>query len=352
MRRRVAWLILGAWGLVPGTVRAQSPGGPLADGLRAYRDLEFNTAAQLLRREAARLAETNGPEKDRVTALVYLGAADLFRGRRDSAAVVFRRLVLLVPRYRPDKLVFPPEVTSLFDDVRQTTKAVSIVAPADTAIVPGTAAFAVWLVATSSHMVEVTLRYEDGGPFRSLYYGPIADSLRVPWDGLDAAKQTPAVGRILLRVVSRDLSGRLTGTLQLPLELRVAYADTVPWPPPPPDSLFLPERAGSGPAVRALVGGAFLCVAVVALPAMIGGSETSAEPRVAVAATIGLAGLVGYFLHRPGRPLEANVRANEAVRQAWGQRVAATKAENARRASDVRLMIHSGEGATLQSGAP
>jgi hypothetical protein len=333
-------------------VRAQSPGGALADGLRAYRDLKFDAAAQLLSREAARLAETTGPAKDRVTALVYLGAADLFRGRRDSAAAVFRRLVLLDPRYRPDQLVFPPEVTSLFDDVRQTTKAVAIVAPVDTAIVPGVETFGVWLVATSSQMVEVTLRYEDGGPFRPLYYGPIADSLSVRWDGLDAAKQTPAVERILLRVVSRDLSGRVAGTLQLPLGLRLASPDTVPWPHPPPDSLFLPERAGSRRAVRALIGGAFLSAAVVSLPVVIGGSETSARPRLAVAGTLGLAGLFGYLLHRPGRPLEANVRANEAVRQAWGQRVAALRAENARRASDVRLVIHSGEGAALQPRAP
>src|SRR5207248_9315588 len=96
------------------------------------------------------------------------GAADLRRGRRDSPVAVFRRLVQLDPRYRPDRLVFPPEVTSVFDNVRVETRAVVLVAPADTEISTGTGAFTFWVVASVFQAAAATLRYPDGAPLRAL----------------------------------------------------------------------------------------------------------------------------------------------------------------------------------------
>ena len=137
------------------------------------------------------MTAAGAPASERVEGLVYLGAADLFRGRRDSAVAVFKRLVQLDPRYAPDHLVFPPEVTGVFDSVRALTKTVAIVVPPDTQVAPGAGNFSALVLASSFQTVDVTLRYEDGAPFRSLYAGPIGDSLHVLWDGLDAAGQLP-----------------------------------------------------------------------------------------------------------------------------------------------------------------
>lgn len=327
-----------------GAAPAQSSGDLFAQGLRAYRNLEFEVAAGLLRREAARLVATGAPATDRAKALVYLGAADLFRGRRDSAAAVFRRLIVLDPRYRPDQLVFPPDVTAVFENVRQATKTVLLVPSSpDTVITPGAGSWSAWLIASSFHTVEVTLRYEDGGPFRRLYDGPIGDSLNLRWDGLDPAGAPPAISRLLLRIASRSPTGQVTSIVQVPLALRANRLDTLPWPAPPAESLFLPERATSRTAMRALAGGMLLSGAVVALPAVVGGRETSSGPRVAVAGTLGLAGLVGFIAHRPGRPLRANIHANQERRAPWQQRLAAVKAENVRRAGDISLAIRTGE---------
>ena len=41
----------------------------------------------------------------------------------------FERLLFLDPRYRPDQLVFPPEVSSLFEEVRLRTRAVAVSVP-------------------------------------------------------------------------------------------------------------------------------------------------------------------------------------------------------------------------------
>jgi hypothetical protein len=327
VRRHVAWLCaLGcALGAAPSGVRAQSSDSLFATGVRAYKNLEFDLAAWLLRRDVAQLTAAGAPVAERTQGLAYLAAADLFRGRRDSAAAVFKRLVMLDPRYRPDRLVFPPEVTSLFDGVRLQTKTVTVALPRDTTIAPGPGAFGIWVIASSYQTVEVTLRTEDGTPLRTLYLGPVVDSARVEWDGLDGTGQAPTAGAVVLRVASRAPTGELAGIVHVPLDLRLVRPDTVPWPPPPAETQLLPERLKSGVAKRALMGGVVLAGAVALLPAVVGGSDTQSGPRVAVAGTIGLAGLLGYVLNRPGRPLVVNVRANQALRDAWQRRVATSR---------------------------
>src|SRR5256886_8193197 len=197
MTRHIPWiaLLVGGWSAAAGQGAAQAIVSPFAEGIRAYQNLDFDQAAALLRRDLARTTGSTATLSERAQGLVYLGAADLFRGRRDSAVAVFRRPVQLDPRYRPDRLVFPPEVTSVFDNVRVETRAVVLVAPADTEISTGTGAFPFCVAAAAFPTVEATLRYQDGAPFRALYAGPMGDSLRVQWDGLDAAGQMPPVSR-------------------------------------------------------------------------------------------------------------------------------------------------------------
>lgn len=350
MRRyRAAIGLLCSLGIGWSGAYAQSSVSLLADGIRAYRNLDFDLAAGLLRREAALLSASDAPAADQAKALAYLGAADLFRGRRDSATAVFRRLIVFNPRYRPDRLIFPPEVTGFFDGVRHDTKTLAIAVARDTQISVGREWFTLWLVASSFQTLDVTLRYPDGAPFRTLYTGPIGDSLKVQWDGFDAAGGTPAVDRLVLRIASRGPSGELVGMRQLPLELRVLRPDTLAWPLAPAPSQFLPERSAGGPAVRALMGGALVAAAVVSLPAVVGGTDAPSGRRIAVAGTVGLASLLGYILHRPGRPVAANIRANEEVRHAWRQSVASIEAENARLLREVRLVIRAGEPTIIQA---
>src|SRR2546429_667692 len=218
--------------------------------------------------------------------------------RRHSTVAVFRRLVQLDPRYRPDRLVFPPEVTSVFDNVRVETRAVVLVAPPDTVISTGTGAFSFWVVASAFQTVEVTLRYQDGAPFRALYAGPMGDSLRVQWDGLDAAGQMPPVSRVLLRVASRAPTRELAGIVQPPLDLRIVHIDTLPWPKPPADSLFRPERSGSRPALRALLGGALPATPRAPVPSVVGGDRPSGS-RLVVAGAAGVARGLGVAWRRP-----------------------------------------------------
>ncbi len=354
MRRHLAWLgvLVCALGSTPRSVKAQATDSLLATGIRAYKNLEFDLAARVLRRRVAQLTAASAPVAERTQGLVYLGAAELFRGRRDSAVAVFQRLVVLDPRYRPDQLVFPPEVTSVFSGVRLRTKSAVIVVPREWEIVPGASPARFWIVVSSLQLADVSLRYNDGGPFRVLYSGPIGDSLPVDWDGFDAAGQLAPVSRVLLRVASRAPTGELASMVQLPLDLKINHPDTLPWPDAPADSALRPERAASGPATRALLGGLLLSAAVVSLPAAVGSHDTPSGPRVAVASAVGVATALGYLLHRSGRPLPANIRANDAVREEWRARVGAVQAENARRLADVRLRVHAGDPAAIEAAGP
>lgn len=350
MTRHTLVLLATALGGLSGRpAHAQAPSDLLARGIEAYQNVEYGIAAALLRRELARRPSRDLPEPEQARALVYLGAADLFRGRRDSAAAVFRRLVNLQPRFRPNPLIFPPEVTTVFDAVRRESRVVAVAVPRDTQIAAGVDAFAVRLVAASSHAVEVALRHDDGTPFRTLYSGLVGDSITVSWDGLDQAGATPRPGSLVLRIGSRASSGEVVREVLIPLQIRVVGVDTLMWPSPPSAGQLRPERLSGGPAARAVIGGTVLSGAVLVLPTLFGGRTDAHGARLAVAGTIGLTGVLGLIVKRPGRPLSANIQVNRALREAWQRSVDVVKLENARRLRALRLVIRAGEPNVIES---
>lgn len=347
-------LLLAALAIVvsaaPKPVPAQSGPELLAQGVRAYQNLDYDAATGFLRRSLAAtpaLADTT-----RARALSYLGATEVFRGRRDSAAAVFRRLVLLDPRYRPDELIFPPDVSNAFEAIRRITKAVAVAAPADTEIQLGDEFYSVRLYGSSFHEVAVAVVRETGRPLRQLYTGPIGDSLVVRWDGLDSAGTAPATGRFFLVVSSRDAQGRVLRQVQEPLEARLRIPDTLPLPAPIPDSTLLPERGPRGPALRSLGAGLGAGVVVVLLPSVMASGSNATQARFVVAGAVSLSGVYGFLAQRPGRPLEANVVANRALRDAWERRRDQVVQENATRRRDLRLRIVTGPATPVERETP
>jgi hypothetical protein len=325
--------------------RAQNPSDLLERAVRAYQDLDFDVAAGLLRRALTPQLVDSLDHAGRTRALTYLGAAERFRERRDSAMAAFRRLVLLDPRYRPDTLVFPPEVTRLFEEVRVRTKTVAIRVPDDTVIPVQRGSFAAWLVPSSPHNVTVAIARADGSPLRELYAGPVGDSLDVHWDGRDSAGALAPRGRLWLTVESR-VGGATMRMVEVPLELDYAL-DTVAHPAPLKGGQLLPERASQRTGLRSLAGGLLIGAAAVSLPQIVAPGQRSSGTRIAVGGTLALSGLVGYLTQPPGRPLPDNVAANQARRDDWRRRTDAAIAENARRKTGASFRIRAGH-----SGAP
>jgi len=328
----------------PRGAAAQSAADVLAQGVRAYQDLEFDGAAGLLRRSLAFQGTEALAPAAAARALIYLAATEFFRNHRDSATAVARRLVLLDPRFRPDQLVFPPQVVALYEGVRRATPAVIARAPADTSIRPGADAYAVRLYASAFHEISATLGTEAGRVVRALYAGPIgdSDSLDLTWNGLDSAGARVPDGRYAVAVTSLDRQRRVVRTLRLPLEVAQPAVDTLPHPLPPADSLLRPERQSYGPALRALAPGALTGVAIAVLPKVVASREDASGARFFVGGTVTIAGIAAFLSHHPGRPIPGNAAHNRVLRDDWRRALDAVIGRNAQRMREVRMRIRSG----------
>jgi len=331
--------------------RAQSASELLGAGVRAYQALEYDAAAALLERSLGRDSAGGLADSLRARALTYLAATELFRGQRDSAVAAFRQLVLLDPRYRPDELIFPPQVTNLFQEVRRATRAIAVAVPPVTELRTRLERFTARVLASSLTDVTVTLAQEDGTPVRQLYSGPVADSVLVAWDGLTAAGAPADNGRYVLRVTPRIPTADGPRACQVVLEVKQERPDTLAWPPALTTPPLLPERTSTGPAFRSLAAGLVTGAAVVALPSLMARGKEATGARFAVGAAVGVSGLIGFFARKP-RPLDANVRANASLRDTWKKKLEAVKAENAARLRTMRLVVRAGPETIAERGSP
>jgi hypothetical protein len=332
-----------------GAARAQAPAEQVARGIRAYRNLDYDSAAVIL---GAALAQPGSAlaDSDRVRGLVYLGASELYRERRDSAAAAFGQLLRIDPRYHIDQLIFPPEVTGLFQQVRLITRAVAVVVPPVTELHSAGDALSIWLYATTFHPVDVAVLRPNGVPLRSLYQGGIGDSLELRWDGRASDGNPPDSGRYLLQVDSRGSDGRVARSVALPLDVTRVHPDTLPLPVPVADSLLKPEHSPGGGGLRALATGILAAAAVTLLPSLVAGGSGASNDRYLVAGGLAVAGILGFQVQQRPRPIPANIAANRALQLAWQRRADSVHAQNVTRQQEVRIRIRAG--ASRVVGAP
>lgn len=335
MTRRVLRIGFGVIALMtPRLLTAQASSDLLEMGRRAFQNLDYDAAATVLRRGLLRTTGDTLSEPDRLQALMYLGATELFRGRRDSALAVFRRLLVLDPRHRPNELVFPPQVTDLFRAARQATKVVAVEVPPVTDLRVRSEQFTARLRASSPHDVTVAIADEHGATVRLLYTGPITDSMVVGWDGLTEASGLPAGGTYQLRVTSGELAGRIHSVVRVPLEIT-----RVPAAAPQPAAL--PPRAVRGPPVRLLAGGGLATAAAIVLPTIVARNADASGARFAVASAIGVSTLIGFVTRWRHRPTDVSARTNQTRRDDRRPHVTASAA---------RLTIRAGPPAVLDWG--
>lgn len=328
--RRLASLLLAALALpVTGpSLLAQSGSDLVTRGVAAYHAVRYDGAAELLRRALDGRPREALPDSLRAIASGYLAASEFFRGRRDAATAAAREAFAADPAYRPDTLVFPPDVTGAFETVRRGTRYVRIRVPADTTIAAGDGEYALRLYASAPHAIAAELIFADTDPPRRLYDGPIHDSLDLAWRAADAPQSFD--GRLVVRVTSPLPEGG-TRVVRRPLAVRVTGGDTLPHPPAPPDSLLLPEHAPGRPPVLALTLGVLGGAAAVALPTLVAEDGAGSPARFAVGGALSVAGLVALITGSRGAPLPANVAANRAVRDTWRQEMETVRRENAQR---------------------
>ena len=329
--------------LLPATLNAQTGKVLLTEGIAAHRDLEFVAAARLLARALSSDMKPPLTGLDRDRALAYLGSAYVNQNEREEAATAFRTLVIENPRFRPDSLVFPPPVTQLFAEVIQTTKAVAVEVADQQTLTAGGKDFPIRIYASSAHQVTVTILGPAGDTVAALFDGPIQDTLTVAWNGLAAEEKPVASGSYRLEVASKLSSTTVMRALRIPLEIQTTAVTAAPPRPRPPDSLLLPERQPAGPALAILVPGVVLGTAVMT-------SRGLGGARFVFGGAIATAGVVGFFLKRPGRPIHPNIAANARLRRDWIRRADASR-EQARQRGSHRLVIRAGAPDRVELGA-
>ncbi len=340
-RLRIWWFVLLCVTTLVEPAAGQASGELVRRGIQAYRDLDLPTAVGLIRRGLAVQGEDSLAEPARLEALSYLAAAEFVRGRIDSAAAAFRRIVQLKPQYQLDPLVFPPDLAALYASVRRETKVVEVDVPPVARFATGTGYYAPRLFASSFHEIRASIEHTDGVPVRRVYEGLISDSLDLRWDGLDATGSPLESGRYFLAIESR-LAGQVVRVLRLPLDIESLPADTVAHPPAPAASLFLPERLTGRPGLEALVGGLAGGVGIAVLPFVLAPDAGLSAGRVVVAGSVALAGVIGFLRQRPGRAIDANIRANEVLRSEWQSRLNEVVQLNAGRRSTPEIVVYAG----------
>ncbi len=344
-------ILLGTTALIgPRELSAQVASATVAQGVRAYDDLEFDAAAGLLRRALAAQGNDALLPANRDRALIYLAATELLRENRDSARAVARRLVLANPRFRPDELVFPPQVLQLYAEVRRTTLVVVGTAAPDTAFRPGVEALAVRLYSSAEHDVSAALVTLDGSVLRTLYRGPISDSLVVHWDGLDSTGTRLSGGRYAITVSSFDRGRRVVRILRLPLEVLQGTPDTLLPPRPPADTLLRPEHQPVGPALQVLAPGVLTGAAIAVLPQLMGDDVEPSSGRLVVGGAAIVVSIAAFVSRHPGRSIPDNVAHNRVV-QDWRYAVADIAHRNAERSREL-MSVRTDAPVVITPGGP
>jgi hypothetical protein len=342
---RVCWVLLLV--LSPVRVHTQAAADPLASAIAAYNDLDYVAASSRLRSAIAQMGAQRLTDADRARALMYLGATEYFRGSRPGAVEAFRTLLVLNARYRPSEVIFPPEVVALYQEARIGVRATFAEVPASSQLVVPPDRLPIKIFASSLHDIRVRVTTSLGAPERVLYEGVIGDSVLVSWDGREASGAAGRPGRYLLRIASRGADGNTVREVQIPLEVEHVPIDTLPWPVALTSAQLRPETVVRANGTRQVITGLVGAGAVVLLPSVIGATDASSM-RYGVAASVGVAGLVGLATATRPRPVPENIAFNNARRSEWSIESERVKAENRRRLAAVRLLVRAERAVTVE----
>jgi len=344
--RRVAAGALFALSLVSsadaGAQRTPQPPDPLAAAFTAYRNLEYDVAATRLRAALADTGAARLSPADRSRALMYLAATEVFRGSRDAATSDFQALLLADPKYRPDDLIFPPDVTALFQEARLGVRATSVSVPPVSEIQGQSDRFPITVYASSLHDIKAQITDAFGSPERTLHDGAIGDSLQLLWNGRDGIGRLREPGRYLLRVTSRSPAGREEREVEIPLDIIRIVLDTLPSPEPLSPTVFRPETETRSRGTRPLLTGLLTAAAAVALPSLLGSGEQGMSLRYGVAGALGVSAVIGMATASRPRVLRENVAWNRKLREDWDKEADRVRAENDARRAATRIRITAG----------
>jgi hypothetical protein len=248
-----------------------------------YHDVDLERAAELFHAAIA-LGGVRAGCDAREPALAFLAATEIHRNDTSAAREAFRDLILANPRYRLDEIVFPPEVTSFFEETRRETRVVALVVPSEVDLRAGSDSVEIRIHASTAHAVRAYLTTGMLPERRLLFVGVASDSVAVWWDGRDAKRRPVPDGTHWVEVTSLGPGGDEERTTRIRVGVRRIAAEESPSSDPPGNGWQ--TAAGSGAALAA-----GLTVAV--LPSLVGMEGSGA--RFVVAGALSAASIGGLI---------------------------------------------------------
>jgi hypothetical protein len=326
---------------VPGAPASPSP-PPLARADSLFRALDFDSAVAAYRRVVWDSAAAGGAALRAAAATrAAMAFGAMAAGRKDAALADSARAYFGVafrtePRYEPDSGEIGPEMRSAMEAARARVLGLVVEAPPDT-LLPATGGRLVVAVRpTHQATVEFRIAREDGETLWT-EARDAAGETRFEWDYHLSDGALPAPGRYAASVTARDAQGEVSPVVERLFSVQREVVDTLPHPPAPPATDFLPEtvrvpRAGPG----VLLAGVAIGAGTLMLEGALGNSSlnsgrSSGTGSYLVAGSVTVAAVIGFLAGHRTRGVPGNVLHNAQVRAQYQLDRDATIAENARR---------------------
>jgi len=285
----------------------------------------------------------DGSTELRVRAHIYLGAASLTLGSRDSALVHFQEAVRLNAFAVPDPDVFNPDILAAFREARRATPIVHLRVAPDTVIRPLAEAYLVAVAVGRPGSVTLRVLRADGAAAGAAAIALNVDSSSSSVIRLRVSDSLP------LEPGDYQLTAEMPGTATPPATARLRITrppvDTAAHEPAPDSTLFRPEAKKGPPVPASAAFGVAFGAAAAVVPMVFGnkdlGSRNVQVPAVSVGLGISVAGIGGVVLGRRMVPIQENLQYNRSLVTAWQQRnrTIAEANERKRRSAPLRIVL-------------
>ena len=311
-----------------------------------YERIELERALPLYRGVLSPGWRFDVTQAQRVEANLYLGAALMLLGERDSAVAHFRAALERDPFADLDPSRFTPSQLDAFQAARQTVFAIGVRPVAPTQLDPRSGRMTFAIAATQAAALRAEIRAADRDAAVAVFVGEIQGGLReIEWDGLLPSGQLAPSGRYAFVLLASSRGGARAVTRAA--DSTAAYFDVRQEFPALEDTLpdlrpsdLLPEHYRTRTATGDLVKGLGVAAGALLLANVASNRDLGRAGGMAtVVATAGVA--VGFtsFATRRGRDRPDNIAANERRRTERSTANEAIRRRNTERLAQTILVI-------------
>lgn len=343
-----AWLVLLCLvGLASRPVTAQDSTASVLRQVRdLYERLELERAVPLLRQVVSPGWAAEVTSAQRVEANLYLGAALMLLGQRDSAVASFRAAVERDPFADLDPGRFTPSQVDAFRQARRTVFAVGVRPVAAIRLDPRAGRMTFTVVATHTAAVRAEIRLVQPAMAFPLFVGDIQGLREIDWDGVLPSGQLAPSGRYAFVLLARSGTPGRGDSASVYFDVQQEFPQLEDTIADLRDRDLLPERLSNAAATGDLVKGLGVAAGALVLGGVVSNGDLGRSHGMATAmATVGIAvGATSFF--RRGRSQPANVAANERRRVARAAANQEIRGRNAARLAQTVLVITPAAGTT------